>query len=373
MDIPLNAPAGSAGTHALVIGVSRYPDSTEFDDLTSAARSAAEVAAWLMHEYRNPDAPLASLHLLLSPAADEVLPDAVTAVLGQGAPATRAAVEQDLRAFRKLCEGHPDDVVFVYVAGHGVQLTKLGAIVLLEDFGADDQDSPLDGAIDMTQCHANFNGGDFPAQQVWFVDACRQRPELASRFETLSASLPKVVEPIGQVRSSPLFLAASSRELAFASVGGQTLFSSALLAALRGDAAVGPDDDCENWHVSVTELERRLGPAVLKLANDNGVDQWVDVTGRVNPAIVHRLAQAPNVEVQVNLVPYEAVAGSVGSLFYDGQHLTVGPVSAWPLAAVVPAGLYTLRVDVAAPYQPIAGKPLDVAPPSTRVFRVGVS
>jgi hypothetical protein len=74
--IPVRHPGAGPGTHALVIGVSDYPfadgpdasdlgESFELQNLTSAARSASEVAAWLLNEYSNREVPLASLRVLL--------------------------------------------------------------------------------------------------------------------------------------------------------------------------------------------------------------------------------------------------------------------------------------------------------------------
>ena len=79
------------GTHALVIGVSRYrfadgPESTPegeawgIENLSSAARSASEFAAWLVGEYRNLENPLASLRVLLSPSEGETIHPAIQAL-----------------------------------------------------------------------------------------------------------------------------------------------------------------------------------------------------------------------------------------------------------------------------------------------------
>jgi len=144
--IPVPHPDASPGTHALIIGVSDYPfadgpnasalgASFELENLTTAARSASEVAAWLRNEYCNPDVPLASLRVLLSPAAGESIHPDIAADLSGPAPATRAAVEAELRQFRYDCRRNPQNAAFVYIAGHGIQLNKRGAVVLLHDFG----------------------------------------------------------------------------------------------------------------------------------------------------------------------------------------------------------------------------------------------
>jgi hypothetical protein len=85
----INGPAAGKppGTHAFIVGVSAYPfadgpDATAsggesgIANLTCAARSASEVAAWLLGEYNNLDAPLASLRILLSPVdGEQINPD----------------------------------------------------------------------------------------------------------------------------------------------------------------------------------------------------------------------------------------------------------------------------------------------------------
>ena len=84
MLIEVEGVTSPAVTHAFVVGVSHYPflDGPEatplgeqlgMANLSSAARSASEVAAWLLGEYRCPEAPLASVRLLLSPVDGESL------------------------------------------------------------------------------------------------------------------------------------------------------------------------------------------------------------------------------------------------------------------------------------------------------------
>ena len=216
-EVVLEAAVDGPGTHALVVGVSRYPflngaQATPLGkkfgmvDLSSAACSAAEVVAWLLHEYWNPDAPLASLRVLLSPAEGEVIRDDVATRLPNPHAATRAALEADMAAFREKCAERPDNIGFVYVVGHGVQLNKRGATVLLEDMAGPDQLNELHGAVDMVGCWGGLNGDTYACSQVWFIDSCRQKPAVAQRFEQLEGAL-TLSQPSGSVHSSPLILA----------------------------------------------------------------------------------------------------------------------------------------------------------------------
>jgi hypothetical protein len=365
-----------AVTHALVIGVSDYPfvdgpDATDYGkqselaSLSCAARSATDVVSWLLEGYDNPKAPLASVTVLLSPSADEVIPGSLSKYLPSPCPATSAATREAFVALWHRCREKPENVALVYVAGHGVQLTKRGAVVLLQDFAAPGQTSILEAAIDMTACHAAFNGSDFASNQLWFVDACRQQPAVASRFEQIVA--PKIFdEPTGEVESSPLFLAASSREAAWAQIGGPTLFSSALLAGLRGAAATGPDPQrCNDWHVSTFALYRLLHQRVGELAATSQVQQQVELTGRVHDAVVTRFAEAPDVLLRLELSPEAAASVAKASLYFAGADVVADGTTDWPIDRVIKAGLYTLTVDASPPYRSIPFMPLDVAPPES--------
>ena len=183
--IPVPHPGASPGTHALIIGVSDYPftdgpnastpgESFELQNLTTAARSASNVAAWLLNEYYNPDVPLASLRVLLSPTAGESIHPDIAAHLDTPAPATRAAVEAELRQFRSDCRANPQNAAFVYIAGHGIQLNKRGAVVLLHDFGDPEHVNELQGAIDVAGCHDGMEENGIAQTQIWFCDACRR-------------------------------------------------------------------------------------------------------------------------------------------------------------------------------------------------------
>jgi hypothetical protein len=72
MLLEVTAAGTTPAMHAFVVGVSHYPfadgpeatpqgEALGLANLTGAARSASEVAAWLLTEYRNPDTPLGSL------------------------------------------------------------------------------------------------------------------------------------------------------------------------------------------------------------------------------------------------------------------------------------------------------------------------
>ena len=358
------------GTHALVIGVSRYPyadgdDATDFgessglENLTSAARSASEFAAWLLTEYRNPDAPLKSLRVLFSPSEGEELNEGIQNLLTEPYAATSAAVREELKAFRDLCK-NTNNVGIVYAAGHGIQLSSRGAILLLEDFAAEDQLAELEGAIDMVGCHDGMNGDGYAGNQFWFVDACRQLPRFARKFQSMTGAL-KLSEPVGDVHSSPIFLASSTRESAFAEIGGTSLFSQAVLHALRGAGAKGPPRGLQDWIVPVSRLIELLPDTVKKLAGAHGEDQRVDITGRVIEAVIHKFDGGPEVDLHLSLAPENAANVTTSELLFNGMEPLVPPPSGWPIRRKVAPGLYILKVNSQLPYKS-AMKPLDIQP-----------
>jgi hypothetical protein len=350
------------GTHALVIGVSEYlhfedgkdpqPTGEEFkmEQLSAAARSASEFAAWLINEYRCERAPLRSLRVLLSPSDGEQIHPDIMALLSGDFSATINNVKNELTAFKNVCDTYIDNIIIVYVAGHGVQLTKHGAIVLLHDFGDNSHLAKLEGAIDMAGVHAGMNHPRTAKTQFWFVDACRQKPSIARRFETLEGAL-KLDIPNGDTEVSPMFLAAGTGKTAFARVNGVTLFNEALMWALQGGVAVGPEDGgIDNWHVSVTELIKRLPDRVKALAEAEKVEQTVDIAGKIHEAIFHEYASVPSVDLRVELLPNEAKLISKGTLKQNASKVIVEGYCDWPMYERVEAGLYLLSIQADAPF-----------------------
>lgn len=369
------------GTHALVIGVSCYlhfadgseptANGSDFDmeQLSAAARSASEFAGWLLGPYRRSGSELKSLRVLLSPADGEVIAPVVAALLKGDYSATLGNAKIAIKEFRAACAAHRDNVAIVYVAGHGIQLTKTGAILLLSDFGSNAHLASLEGALDMAGIHAGFNHPAAPRTQFWFVDACRQKPAIARRFESLEGAL-KLDVPLGDTESSPLFLAATTGRPAYARPGGVTLFNEALMWALGGAAATGPEESIPSWHVPVTQLIRRLPERVKTLALAEGAEQSVDIAGKIHEAVIHELSKPPTVDLHIDVRPEPARTSSRGTLLQNGTNPVVDNYSAWPLNKPVDAGLYLINIQSSPPYQN-RSEIIDVKPPAaTKEFEV---
>jgi hypothetical protein len=351
-----------AGAHALVIGVSNYPyikggddpsdEGIEFgiEQLSSAARSASVFAQWLLKEYQSDRAPLRSLRVLLSPSPGEQINKEIVNLLSGDFSATRAHVETALGEVIRAAKSHPENVLIVYAAGHGVQLTKNGAVVLLEDFAKPGQLTRLAGAIDMAGVHDGMNYPGTAQTQFWFVDACRQKPRIAKRFEELTGAL-TLDTPVGTVETSPLFLAAATGEAAFARVNGVTLFNEGLMWVLKGGGAAGPErNGVPKWHVPVTELIKTLPDRVKELATTAGVEQSVEISGKIHEAVFHEFSSPPSVDLTIDLLPGAAARISKGTLKFNGRDVIFENFIDWPFQKPVGAGLYQLSIQTTPPY-----------------------
>lgn len=347
------------GTHVLVIGVSAYAHFEggtaptqkgkrfRMRQLSAAARSASEFAAWMLTSYRNAAAPIASLRVLLSPSPGEQLAQPIADLLAAN-PVDITAIANNVRnelvAFRAVAGSRPDNVVVVYASGHGVQLSKNGAIVLLNDCGADTDLTELQSAIDMAGVHAGFNHPDTAQTQFWFVDACRQEPAMAERYETMVAGLTLDTKP-GQARTNPVFLASSTQQLAYARPQGKTLFNEALMTGLAGAFAAPPNQDTNAWHVSVDQFTSKLGASVEALARAEQAEQIVDIGGKPTPAVFHAFEAPPPAEVDIIVMPPEVAVTAVGALSHRLHGKLLSADHVWPMHGHVAAGIYELQVD----------------------------
>jgi len=355
-DVP---PDAQRRTHALVIGVSSYPyldgpeqtrlgATFEMSELSVSAASAADIASWLISEYDS-DAPLATLRILLSPADGETIDGAIAPLLRGPCNATRAAVEEEMTGFKADCQSD-DAVAFVYVVGHGVQFTKRGAVLLLEDVASPTSAQELYGALDVAGCFEGLDGQQFAPTQFWFFDACRERLQ-SPAIETWAGAYTLSV-PAGRAESSTMYLGSSTREAAFSVPDGRSIFSTALLEALRGAGADGPTDlGSEDWWVTTRKLFDALQPAVKRLAREHGADQNVEPVGLRANTKIHRLAGVPEVKVRLTVNPEEAEYASRLSLLFNGTEPRVENSSVWPFVDTVPAGIYKVRVTTESPYQ----------------------
>ncbi|MBB3753768.1 hypothetical protein FHT44_006290 [Mycolicibacterium sp. BK634] len=258
--------ASTRSTHPLADGLGQ---------LSAAATSALRVATWVRDYFTPPNAAQGSVRLLLSPAESEAL-DAIAP------PATAHSVDQALAGWRRDVRSHPGNIALVYVAGHGIQLSMDGGIVLLEDFADPEAANPLGGAIDIqsvrrgTVSDPNQPDTHTPMRQFYFYDACRVRPSIASKYQGLRAGITLEAPEGDPPDASWVCFGSRARDAAFADPKlRKTLYSEAFLDCLTNKAPAQADGRT----VRFAELQLALEDAVAELSRQYDEDQQATLGG----------------------------------------------------------------------------------------------
>jgi hypothetical protein len=360
------------GLHALIIGVSAYPDLPAagqpllprhygMRQLSSTALAAYRIYQWLMAPSTRLAMPLASCRMLLLPSAEEL----------QAEPALRAFATKSWRTLDVLkaaAEWRDDasasrhNVTFFYFAGHGVQRNIGDSVMLLPGFG-DGVGGALKDAIDTSNL---VNGMaptserlDIAQTQLYFVDACRILPEQFKKFEKMGTT--GVFNPALNSRDdrrAPIFYAAIPGTTANGLRGEQTLFSKALIECLGGAAGEATDEEDADgnptWRVSVHSLDRALDARIRVLNGRLGANQEYDTGGSQKDADICFLSKPPEVPLALALDPEEATSHAKLEIrdFKGSAVLSVSPVQPHPWRGRLPAGLYTINVLFNPPHPP---------------------
>lgn len=350
------------GTHALVIGISAYQFLEGGDDvnsdtehlglkqLSSAARSASEFAAWLLEGHNRPGLPLRSLRVLLSPAPTEIIHPAVQSLMNGDHAPTRANVEQAIHDFMDATESHPENIAVVYVAGHGVQFTKDGAVLLLSDFG-----DPLHhrrkytGAVDMTAFHKTMDNDDNAHAQFWFLDLCRGLAPDNEDYDKLAGVLEYDVGRCQSAVAFPMFFSASSGQSAYGTPNKTTLFNEVLMAGLKDGYAARTDvANDPTWRITTTSLIDYLTRTVQAISSAKGKLQKVDIGGRPITACLHECHSPPDVDLTVTVCDTQDPDNYSADLMLKGKQVG-NTFKKWPARTKVRAGIYIVKVNTVVP------------------------
>jgi hypothetical protein len=277
---------------------------------------------------------------------------------------------------------HPDNISFFYFAGHGVQRDKEDAVMCLQDF-RQPPGPALGHAIDMTTLRAGMSPSssrpNIARTQFYFVDACRERPDQTSKFERLQTGNLWDIELDGtDDRSSPVFYAALSNEVAQALPAGQTLFSQALLACLAGEAADSKDDDAGNqvWEITLESLNRGLQQKIDAINREVGGAQAYTTGGTFKEATLCRLLNPPLVDVLLQIIPDEAAQVGALRVLADDDHVVqqvAAPLSPYPVSGRLPAGFYNVELTFNPPGQFSNRRRVQVAKAPRADWKVKVS
>ena len=282
---------GTPTVHVLVIGVSSYdhlPGGTGeqstaamlsgLSQLSAAATSATRIALWIRNTFDFPNVQLGTVRLLASPSPAELpLPDDVAPP-----PATYDEVRKAVAGWLKDARSGDGNVSVLYVAGHGIQTSSEGGIVLLQDVGAPDSIRILERAIDVASVRlgmvADPAAADTctPPVQYYFYDACRVVPPATAAYEELKAGVFLDIAKGAAPTTSYVLWGSSAGDYALADPETrETLFSAAFTEALESRAPVGPDGRT----VRLAEFGLALETLVAELADQHGEQQNVTPGG----------------------------------------------------------------------------------------------
>jgi hypothetical protein len=352
------------GLHVLLVGISQYQFLAEGEkeliksyglgQLDCAARTAGELARWLLNPTADLSWPLRTLRLLASPSKIErgLLPE-----FDASPDATLENLQVALHAWRQDASAHPDGATLFYFAGHGIQRTRGDSVLLLSDF-LDPHGPMLARAIDFNEIYdgmAEPNYDQMAHTQVYFVDACRSDfPKLQTLANATPASVWDITEGGRDDRVAPIFLGASVGRPAFGSrtPGEVSAFGRDVMTCLAGAGADllrhGPD---ARWTVTIGTLQQALAQLVKEANKSPGrdlrsfsFDRWTNL----DTALV-TLRTAPEVRCRFTFDPTDAQAYTTITLdglrnakpcVFPAQPLDPGGYRA-------PAGGYVLSAEFA--------------------------
>lgn len=235
---PEEIPIGKPALHAFIIGVAHYPhlpggdgklakNPLQLTQVTTPQYTAGAIAEWFATKYHNPQVPLGSVELLISPAKSSPA-DAKQAVPATDA-ATMAQIKRSFKAWTDRAGSHRDNIAVFYFCGHGV--LKVNHFLLPSDFGDPTEQEAWENCIDFDGMRVGMRA--CAAQtQLFFVDACRETPP------DLLTEIPKGHRLISSnesndVKAFAVYNAAAEKHQAFGPADGPTYFCEAVLAALR--------------------------------------------------------------------------------------------------------------------------------------------
>ena len=375
-----NSEKSGPGMHALVIGVGGYAHlwegtGTEIEDplrygnlgqLTSPPRSALAFANWLRESNHDRwKAPLATINVRISPAPSDPEPG------GSGVTFQNATIDGIQTAFdewKECCGSDADNVALFYFCGHGLQSDD--QILLASDFGR--YSNHFRGAFAFDSTRQGFLQCP-PKTQCFFVDACRE-------------VTPGVVENLGGATAEPLvrpqaykrrrcehdltLQSSAPFESAFAPRDGVSYFTTALIDALQGGAALA--DEYGDWVIRTDGVTSCIDE-LLQAAS--GRAQPTEKGPGFTPTVLYRLDNVPDARLVLECDPRPALTKA--TLSYEptppppGERVERTPPVATIWNQTVKAGYYTIRAAFAdATYRNVTRTVLVTPPSSPQKLRV---
>jgi hypothetical protein len=306
-------------THALVIGVGRYPrlgggenpvaNPDGMMQLSSPPISARAFASWLLADYNDPHKPLGSVALLLSEESPAPFVSPRTGAEHAVEVANIDNIVAAVKEWKQRGDGNADNRLIFYFCGHGVSQGDDMALLAADVFT--DEDNPLNGALDLKSLMNGLKRCK-ASQQVFFVDACRANSDvLIEQSGSFAGQVPlgPGMRPLDLPRRLHVpYYATLAGDRSHARPGQVSLFTDALLKSLRG---AGSDDPEGDWRVTTTRLQEAVDHFMRQPQFAGAVaGVQVPTVGELPVFDLHQLPGAPVVPVYVgcNEPQYNAVA-----------------------------------------------------------------
>ena len=304
-----NGPA----THLFAIGVGAYRHlaggseplehlaGVRLAQLSSPPRSARTITDWFLRELHNPEAPLGSVELLVSPAESYEMPDGRDVDVE---PATIANIKVAFDRWWDRCDGHEDNVAVFYFSGHG--LMREIVALLAEDFGSSPQ-RPFESSVDFTMTFegmARCKAG----RQLYLVDACRQVMHSTLPLQRIDATALSIGEFRREGRrEAPILYASAEDDRAYALRGRPTRLAEALVRSLSG---AGSERIGGRWAVTFRQLVQTAAEIIDRENVPEAPMQRPRVEGEASelPTVLHVPTKTPSVGLTIGCLPEDALA-----------------------------------------------------------------
>ncbi|HEU0081984.1 MAG TPA: caspase family protein [Bradyrhizobium sp.] len=344
------------GLHALIVGVSDYPNLPVpgdpagnprfgFYKVQGPAASAAALARWLEAAGNNYKLmrKLKTVRLLLAPSAAE----AVASWPGQawGSPDVDTVV-QAVEQWRNDCNScGGDNIALLYFSGHGINVSSDDVLLAMMDIGhPNDTAYSLQRFIRVQSIFQAMAPSDLymnmAKTQFYFIDACRTDNQDAISYggrsdRVIGGNAVNTTEN----RAAPIFFAAEGGDPAFAPSPAGTKYGTALLSSLNNSSA---DLKLDNQGAPLYTI----GTFSLRTAVNNAIGRTLPVRGYSEDVdLVVRLL-APLIDVQVEIIPPNR--GTTIQL--DGRNVdtnvpiqSIAPVGGAPHIFQTAAGRYSFE------------------------------
>lgn len=324
---------GTAGTFAVIIGVSEYkyfdgtPAFYGMDSLGVSALSAYRFFEWLCDRYQKADCPLAECWLLLSPteAEKKVCPE----LERLGIPPDWAACDQSIRHWNKLMSNLPKQAAelsqaMFFFSGHGLEVFHDKQILLPSDYDPNDN---VDRAINTNDLSKGLGSLDVPSQFL-FIDACRNNNQ---KLKDLDIQGTRSINIESSSNTNPnitaiIFYSTASGQRAYQQrnpAKGISMFGQALVDGLVGTPPLRIESIGTSSAVNVYPLQKYMKQRVtdlleaaikstskVKRESDETISQRVLLGGRVDDAVVTEVTPP---EVPVGRTPKGGVGPASAS------------------------------------------------------------